>query len=113
MEAMRVEESTMEFMVANTGSKAVDLLRNIPAERIPKVILLDYNLPEISGAEVLSRIRDLAQYEGVTKIVWSTSNSPIYQKKCMEVGANAYIVKPTGIAGIRDIARQMVDLCRK
>lgn len=112
-ELMKEEDGSIEFLTANTGSKALDLLKNFSGKKIPCLIVLDYNLPEMSGAEILARLKDLPEYEKVLKVVWSTSNSPVYKKKCMDLGAYSYIVKPTGIAEIKVIARELVELCTK
>ncbi len=113
MEMMKAEDERLTFVTASTGSKAVDILRKMENDQLPCLIILDYNLPEMSGAEILAKLIDEPRYKDTVKIVWSTSNSPIYQKKCMELGAQSYIVKPTGIAGIKAIAKQLVELCLK
>lgn len=113
IEAMMQVDNSLEFITANTGSKAFDSLKKISGEKKIRLIILDYNLPEISGAEILSRLKDQKLFENVPKVVWSTSNSPVYQKKCLEAGAHSYIVKPTGIAGIRSIAKDLVGLYSK
>jgi CheY-like chemotaxis protein len=113
IEAMKQQDISLEFIIANTGSKAFDTLKKNRDEKKIRLIILDYNLPEISGAEILCRLKDQKLFENIPKVVWSTSNSPVYQKKCMEFGAHSYIVKPTGIAGIRSIAKELVDLYSK
>ena len=111
MEAMVEEDASLRFLVASTGSKALELLKNLPETTELSLIIVDYNLPEISGAEILERLRPIKRFEAVPKVVWSTSNSPVYNKKCIENGALSYLVKPTGIAGIREIAKEMLKLC--
>jgi DNA-binding response OmpR family regulator len=72
---------------------------------------LDFNLPELNGADILSRINAIERLNMVTKVIWSTSNSPVYEKICTELGAKAYFVKPTDFYGIEKIARTMLKLC--
>jgi CheY-like chemotaxis protein len=112
IEAMKQQDESLEFIIANTGSKAFNLLKNSAGKNL-KLIILDYNLPEMSGAEILSRLKEQALFGDTPKVVWSTSNSPVYQKKCLENGAHSYIVKPTGISGIRSIAKDLVALYSK
>ncbi len=113
IEAIKQKDDSIKFLVANTGSKALKLLNNIAeSTTTPSLILLDYNLPEISGAEILLKIKDIEKYKDVVKVVWSTSNSPVYQKKCMELGAFSYIVKPNGIEEIRSIAKTIIELLK-
>jgi CheY-like chemotaxis protein len=110
IEAVKQQDNRVEFLTANTGSRALELLKSRSNDKNLQLIILDYNLPEISGAEILSRLRELNLFGKVPRVVWSTSNSPIYQKKCLELGAHSYIVKPTGIAGIKSIAKELIEL---
>jgi CheY-like chemotaxis protein len=111
IEALNQKDPSIRFLVAATGSKALELLKNMAVSGPPSLVVLDYNLPEMSGAEILARLREMPEYDKVRKVVWSTSNSPIYQKKCLELGAHSYIVKPSGIAGIRSVADALLALC--
>jgi len=111
IEMMKSVDERMQFLTATTGSKAVDVLRKVPDDQLPCLVVLDYNLPEMSGAEILGRLKEDERYDKTIKVVWSTSNSPVYQKKCMEMGAHAYLVKPTGIAGVKSIAKQLTEMC--
>lgn len=113
VEAIKKQDSSFEFIIANTGSKALEMLFNLPESKKPSLILLDYNLPEFSGADILMKLREMKRYDDVVKVVWSTSNSPVYEKKSLELGAFEYIVKPTGVEQIRDIARKIIELSRK
>jgi len=72
---------------------------------------LDYNLPEMDGAEVLELLKQNHRFQSITKIMWSTSNSPFYKSRSLQRGATFYLVKPSTIAGIEAMARQMLGLC--
>lgn len=111
IEALKEQDPGIRFLVTNSGSKALALLERLTDDEAPSVIMLDYNLPEISGAEVLARLREMKRYDKVLKVIWSTSGSPVYRQKCLDLGAHTYLVKPSGIAGIRHIARELMELC--
>jgi CheY-like chemotaxis protein len=113
VEMIREQYAEMKFITANTGSKALEMFKSLSPGELPCLIVLDYNLPEMSGAEILAKLKEMKRYDKVIKVVWSTSNSPVYQKKCLELGAHSYIVKPTGISGIKAIAKELVSLCVK
>lgn len=93
------------------GNKAIGFLQELDDTQLPKLIILDYNLPEMNGAEILQALLQEERYRVIPKIVWSTSNSPNYQTKCLELGAKAYLVKPSDVAGIESMARQMLAYC--
>lgn len=93
------------------GNKAIGFLQELDDAQLPKLIILDYNLPEMNGAEILQALMQEERYHTIPKIVWSTSNSPNYQTKCLELGAKAYLVKPSDVAGIESMAKQMLAYC--
>lgn len=111
IEALTSLDKTVEVYVVNNGKKAVSFLEELPENKNPCLIVLDYNLPELNGADILNRINTIEKLHRVTKVIWSTSNSPVYEKICTELGAKAYFVKPTDFYGIEKIARTMLQLC--
>ena len=110
-EAFSQLDHTISVKAVNNGKKAVAFLEQLSAENLPCLIILDYNLPELSGAEILERLNHSKQYEDVVKVVWSTSSSPVYEKICLDLGAKAYLVKPNDISGIQRLAQAMLQMC--
>ena len=86
-------------------------LERLSEGQTPCLIVLDYNLPELSGAEILQKLNQSKLFEDVTKVVWSTSNSPVYESVCMALGAKAYLVKPNDISGMNKLAELMLQMC--
>jgi CheY-like chemotaxis protein len=94
-----------------TGKEAVEYLANTQDTDLPCLIILDYNMPELTGAEVLSIICKEERYKNIPKIVLSTSNAPIHVHECMRNGATAYLVKPNSLPEIDKLAREMLSYC--
>lgn len=111
VEALTNIDNSIEVLVVNNGKKAVSYLETLPGNMNPCLIVLDYNLPELNGADILNRLKEIEKLHAVTKVIWSTSNSPVYEKICTELGATAYFVKPTDFNGIEKLARTMLELC--
>jgi CheY-like chemotaxis protein len=111
IEAFSHLDKNISVKAVNNGKKALSFLESLPAGKAPCLIILDYNLPELSGAEILERLGQLKLFEDVTKVVWSTSNSPFYESLCIELGAKAYMVKPNDISGINRLAETMLQMC--
>lgn len=96
----------------SSGLKIIARLQETPDEHLPCLIVLDYNIPEINGAEILEQLKVHNRYAAIPKVVWSTSDSQLYRENCLACGAKAYLVKPSSINGIADIARQMLQYCQ-
>jgi CheY-like chemotaxis protein len=61
---------------------------------LPSVVLLDLNLPLISGFEVLRWLRDQPQFGDVSVVVFSSSVRDEDKVKARELGAHEYVEKP-------------------
>jgi len=80
-------------LVAN-GYEVLNYLRNCPEEELPELLVVDYKMPGITGAEVLDALQKDERYRDLPKIVWSTSNNQEYIDKAMKSGADRYFTKP-------------------
>lgn len=93
------------------GNKTIGYLQNLDDTQLPSLIILDYNLPELNGAEILEILQKDTRYQYIPKIIWSTSNSPMYRSKCLQLGAKAYMVKPSDVMSIENMAKEMLRYC--
>jgi CheY-like chemotaxis protein len=84
-------------VIAKDGAEALDwMTRPAASDDRPAVVLLDLDLPLLTGLEVLRhRRRDVALWN-VPVVVLTSSRNPDNVAKCYEGGANAYIHKPVG-----------------
>ena len=111
IEAFAHFDNSISVKVVNNGKKALSFLENLSPNQSPCLIVLDYNLPELSGAEILQKLNQSKLFDNVTKVVWSTSNSPVYESVCIALGAKAYLVKPNDISGMNKLAELMLQMC--
>ncbi len=82
-----------EVTVARSGQEALRLLRQVEG-RLPDVVMLDLNMPQMDGLSVLSAIRAQPGLEGLPVVMLSTSREERDIRACYERGASAYVVKP-------------------
>ena len=107
-EAFTEIDPSIQLFAFSTGKKFLSFLDELPDGQIPDLVILDYNIPELNGAEILRRLESNDRYRNVVKLVWSTSNSPLYQDSCLSLGARAYLVKPSNISALFEMARHML-----
>ncbi|HMJ70381.1 MAG TPA: response regulator [Cyclobacteriaceae bacterium] len=60
----------------------------------PKLILLDLNMPKISGMQVLEILKTDSTTKSIPIVILTSSGDSPDIKKCYALGANSYIVKP-------------------
>ncbi len=79
--------------------------RNI--QRVPKVVLLDLKMPKVSGMEVLQRIKMDPVMKIIPVVVLTSSAEDPDIKRCYELGANSYIVKPVEFVNFSKIVSDL------
>jgi two-component system, chemotaxis family, response regulator Rcp1 len=84
------------LVVANDGQEAVRFLfeeenENVP---LPDLILLDWNLPKVSGSEVLQRVKQHEKLRRIPVLVFSSSEADEDIHTAYDNHANGYITKP-------------------
>lgn len=86
-----------ELHIVSDGEEALRFLRKeepfADAPR-PDMVLLDLNLPKITGYEVITAVRSDAKIASTPIIVLTGSELPQDVERCYRLGANAYVIKP-------------------
>lgn len=98
------------LLVAGNGEQALMLLREAQssaAER-PDLILLDLNLPGVSGHEVLAEIKQDARLRSIPVIVVSSSFGESDIRRSYEHHANCYVRKPDNLHELVELAADLV-----
>jgi hypothetical protein len=73
----------------------------------PVVILLDLNMPKVSGLEVLRTLKSHPTYKYIPIVVLTTSKEDVDVRAAYELGANSYIVKPVDFEKFMAMAEQI------
>lgn len=76
---------------------------------IPWLILLDLNLPGKDGCEVLSDIKSDSALRIIPVVVFSSSGSEKDMRRCYEMAANGYLVKPLDFVKFKETVGQCVN----
>lgn len=71
------------------------------------LVLLDLNLPDMTGIDILKRIKDNTHLKRVPVVVLTTTDDSREIQRCYDVGANVYITKPVNYEGFANAIRQL------
>jgi CheY-like chemotaxis protein len=71
------------------------------------LILLDLNLPDMTGIEILRRIKDNKYLKATPVVVLTTTDDSQEIKRCYEFGCNVYITKPVNYESFANAIRQL------
>jgi CheY-like chemotaxis protein len=76
---------------------------------LPRLVILDLNLPGTDGREVLTAIKTSEILKTIPVIVFSTSSNPKDIQACYQRGSNSYLLKPLRIQDLKDSVRIVLD----
>ena len=99
-EVLKSSGFELEIRTVSDGAAALECLNDF----IPALILLDLNLPKISGLEVLREIRQRDPLAGVPVVIVTSSNSARDRQAAREFNAAAYFCKPDNLAEFMSLA---------
>jgi CheY-like chemotaxis protein len=106
LETLATSRLMLETDVATDGESALDYLRRRGAFRDaprPDLILLDLNLPGLSGREVLSAIKEDRSLRTIPVVILTSSSAEADIVETYDLGANCYVTKPVDLKAFQEI----------
>ncbi len=92
------------------GTSALEYLFNAPegpAHNGPAMVLLDLNLPDMSGTDILTKIKSDPRLHRTPVVVLTTTDDKVEIARCYDLGCNVYITKPVNYESFSDAIRQL------
>ncbi len=111
-EAFRDADISIRVSVASDGVEAMAFLRNEGEHALaprPDLILLDLNLPRMSGREVLASIKEDALLKTIPTVILTTSKAEADILNSYELRANSYLSKPVLLESFYNLIKSIND----
>lgn len=103
-------DKELSLKIVDNGLTALEVLMHYEQEGTrPRIILLDLNLPGLSGLDLLREIKGIEYLKQVPIILFTTSDNPKDVRAATEYGANAYVTKPHGYVALIDCLRSLFN----
>jgi CheY-like chemotaxis protein len=88
---------------AGDGLEMIDLLEGCPDPDLPDLIILDQNMPRMTGKESLVFLKQSSRYRLIPVILYSTYQVKDFFRECREQGALDVVSKPDTMQSYRDM----------
>ena len=90
----------LRFLFGEDGSGEVNMRRQL-------LILLDLNLPDMTGVDILEKVKGNQHTRRSPVVVLTTTDDQREIQRCYDLGANVYITKPVNYDGFANAIRQL------
>jgi len=71
------------------------------------LVLLDLNLPDMSGVEILRKLKETKETERIPVVILTTTDDKTEIQRCYDLGCNVYVTKPVNYEKFADAIRQL------
>ncbi|CAH9073396.1 unnamed protein product [Cuscuta europaea] len=95
------QASSFKVTVADSGPRALELLDNMEGK--VDLIVTDYCMPEMTGYELLKKVKESPKLKDIPVVILSSENLPRRVNECLEGGARDFLFKPFQISDVEKI----------
>lgn len=96
-----------KFAWVDNGQKVIDYLTTCADDELPQVLVLDYNMPVATGADVLDWLKEKPRYKGICKFMLSTAQTDQFRNSCLSKGALQYFIKPYSEESLQELVQEI------
>jgi two-component system response regulator len=107
-DALNRNQQPHSIQLLQDGMSAVSWFSE--TEECPDIVVMDMNLPRLHGRDVIRHIRSKPSFDKVPVVVLTTSSASDDRNYVLSQGATAFIVKPSTLDGLLEMARQVVTI---
>jgi two-component system, response regulator len=110
-EALDESQVGVELFIVDDGEALLEYLNRqgkfADTEQwpLPRLILLDLNMPRLDGREALKAIKESPEFRRIPVVVLTTSNAEEDIHRTYDLGISGYITKPVSFSGLLDVMK--------
>lgn len=100
-----IEEDGYQVATASNGAEALALMQGV----VPQLVILDNNMPGVSGEGILFAMRNSARLVNVPVVFFSADSTPEAQVRAIMSGAQEYFVKGRNWEDLSSLVRSLAQ----
>ncbi|KAG2633340.1 two-component response regulator ORR11-like [Panicum virgatum] len=100
-----LRRSNYRVTAVDSGKRALEILGSEPNV---SMIITDYWMPEMTGYDLLKKVKESSELKQIPVVIMSSENVPTRISRCMEEGAEDFLLKPVRPSDISRITTRML-----
>ncbi|KAK1680728.1 hypothetical protein QYE76_041576 [Lolium multiflorum] len=101
-----LRRSKYRVTAVDSGKRALEMLDSEPNV---SMIITDYWMPEMTGYDLLKKIKESSELKQIPVVIMSSENVPTRITRCLEEGAEEFLLKPVRSSDISRISNRMLQ----
>ncbi|KAF0888998.1 hypothetical protein E2562_020204 [Oryza meyeriana var. granulata] len=101
-----LRRSKYRVTAVDSGKRALEILDSEPNV---SMIITDYWMPEMTGYDLLKKVKESSELKQIPVVIMSSENVPTRISRCLEEGAEDFLLKPVRPADISRISTRMLQ----
>jgi len=107
-----LKNSCYKVTTVDSGKKALEFLglgddHNVIHDLQVNMIITDYSMPGMSGYDLLKRVKESSKLKEIPVVVMSSENVSSRKSRCLDEGAEDFIVKPVQVSDVKRLRNYM------
>ncbi|XP_039127487.1 two-component response regulator ORR9-like [Dioscorea cayenensis subsp. rotundata] len=96
-----LKTSSYQVTTVDSVSKALEFLDGQQHEIEVNLIITDYCMPEMTGYDLLKKIKESSSLKDIPVVIMSSENVPSRINRCLEEGADEFFLKPVQLSDMK------------
>lgn len=110
-EALQRTNPHIILRAVSSVREALAYLKDHSSE-LPQLLIVDYNMPDYTGAEFLDILAAHPAYRNIPVVIWSTSDAEMFKSVCEQKGALQYFKKPEQFSDLLILSEALMQFAR-
>lgn len=107
------ENSIFDFVILDSGPKALSYLEELADGDLPGLVVVDLNMPGMSGYEVIRKLKSGERYRTIPIMILTTSQRSALIEEALREGAAGYYHKPVSINELHNLVLELYNKSRE